>query len=190
MFAPMRKCSDEELMKRVSADADEDAFNELYRRHARRLQGFFFRMLAGNDELAADFTQEVFLRMWSARTRYRAGNSVATWLFAMAYNLCKNEYRHQSRAVVENVVADDMIPEQAYEEDYSLRIDNDILDQALCEQLDRLHPDARLLFALRYEEEFAVAQIASILEIPEGTVKSRLHSLMKHLRLRLANYIN
>lgn len=189
LFNTIRKRSDEELMGRVCADADDRAFNELYRRHARRLQGFFFRMLRGNGELAADFVQEVFLRLWSSRARYREGDSVSTWMFSMAYNLCKNEYRHQSRCIVESVEDEGVMAEQTYEEDFELQMDVGTLDRLLHEELQLLPPDSRLLFALRYEEELTVPQVAEIVGVPEGTVKSRLNRLMGHLRQRLTNYL-
>lgn len=189
LFNTIRKRSDEELMGRVRTDDDDRAFNELYRRHARRLQGFFFRMLGGNGELAADFVQEVFLRLWSSRARYREGDSVSTWMFSMAYNLCKNEYRHQSRCIVESVEGEGVMAEQTYEEDFELQMDVGTLDRLLHEELQLLSPDSRLLFALRYEEELTVPQVAEIVGVPEGTVKSRLNRLMGHLRQRLTNYL-
>lgn len=189
LFNIIRKRSDEELMGRVRTDDDDRAFNELYRRHARRLQGFFFRMLGGNNGLAADFVQEVFLRLWSSRARYREGDSVSTWMFSMAYNLCKNEYRHQSRCIVESVEGEGVMAEQTYEEDFELQMDVDTLDRLLHEELQLLPPDSRLLFALRYEEELTVPQVAEIVGVPEGTVKSRLNRLMGHLRQRLTNYL-
>ena len=189
LFRTIRKRSDEELMGRVCADADDRAFNELYRRHARRLKGFFFRMLGGNNDLAADFVQEVFMRLWSSRARYREGDSVSTWMFSMAYNLCKNEYRHQSRCIVESVEDEGVMAEQTYEEDFELQMDVGTLDRLLHEELQLLPPDSRLLFALRYEEELTVPQVAEIVGVPEGTVKSRLNRLMGHLRQRLTNYL-
>ena len=190
LFNTIRKRSDEELMGRICADGDERAFNELYRRHARRLQGFFFRMLGGNNDLVADFVQEVFLRLWSARTRYRESDCVSTWMFSMAYNLCKNEYRHQSRCIIDSVEEDEgQAFELTYEEDFELQMDVDTLDRLLHEELQQLPPDSRLLFALRYEEELTVPQIAEIVGVPEGTVKSRLNRLMGHLRQRLTNYV-
>lgn len=76
-FRPsLRKLSDEELMGRVRRTGDEKAFDELYRRYARRLHGFFFRMLGREEQLAADFTQELFLRVWAARGRYECGREL------------------------------------------------------------------------------------------------------------------
>ena len=58
LFRSHRQMTDEELMQRVARDSDS-AFEELYRRYARRLQGFFFRQLGGDDEAASDFTHDV-----------------------------------------------------------------------------------------------------------------------------------
>ena len=78
--------SDEQLMLRVGTGSDS-AFEELYRRYARRLQGFFFRQLGGDEEAAADATHDTFLRLFEARDRYVEGRDFATWLFTIAYNL-------------------------------------------------------------------------------------------------------
>ena len=77
LFKPHRKMTDEELMQRVARDS-ESAFEELYRRYARRLQSFFFRQLGGDEEMASDFTHDVFMRMYEARDTYAEGSSVAT----------------------------------------------------------------------------------------------------------------
>ena len=89
---PLRGQTDEQLMARAAAGSDT-AFEELYRRFARRLKGFFFLQLGGNEELAADATHDVFLRAYEARGRYQEGRRVDTWLFTIAYNICRNHYR-------------------------------------------------------------------------------------------------
>ena len=81
--------SDKQLMGRVRETSDERAFDELYRRYPRLLQGFFFRRLGGNEELAADLLQDTFLRVWTARKQYAEEQDFRTWLFTIAYNLCK-----------------------------------------------------------------------------------------------------
>ena len=65
---PLRQHTDEQLMSRAAAGSDA-AFEELYRRYARRLKGFFFMQLGGNEERAADYTYVVFLRAYEARSR-------------------------------------------------------------------------------------------------------------------------
>ena len=85
---PLRHQTDEQLMAQAAAGSDA-AFEELYRRYARRLKGFFFMQLGGDEELAADATHDVFLRAYEARSRYREGSNVSTWLFTIAYNICE-----------------------------------------------------------------------------------------------------
>lgn len=207
LFKSTGSLTDEQLMERVSGKDDERAYDELYRRHARRLMGFFLRQLNHDEALAADLTQDTFLRVWANRKTYapnaealrsekspksplgEGGGTFADgknvgfspWLFRIAYNLCKNRYRH-------------LAYEQAYEQEvkhteqeaedntFDMQIDRDTFDRILQAELAKLPPDQRLLFSLRFEEDLSVPQIATIIGIPEGTVKSRLHSLTKRLR--------
>lgn len=184
-FNPLSGESDEQLMSRIGAGS-EAAFEELYRRYARRLQGFFFRQLGGDEEAAADATHDAFLRLFEARDRYVEGRRVDTWLFTIAYNLCRNRYRTNAYAADYLATLD---AEPVSTEDIEIEMDRDTLRQALAKVLDGLPPPLRLLFSLRYEEELTVPQIASVLDIPQGTVKSRLHKTMQLIRRQLAQYI-
>lgn len=199
LFKSTGSLTDEQLMARVSGKDDERAYDELYRRHARRLMGFFLRQLNHDEALAADLTQDTFLRVWANRSQYSVSVSAAAplplgggkgrglfspWLFRIAYNLCKNRYRH-------------LAYEQAYEQEvkhteqeaedntFDMQIDRDTFDRILQAELTKLPPDQRLLFSLRFEEDLSVPQIASIIGIPEGTVKSRLHHLINKLKQNL-----
>ena len=75
-----------------------------------------------------------------------------------------------------------------YETLEELRMDTEDFDRALRAELQCLPFDRRVLFALRYEEELTVPQVAAVLGVPEGTVKSRLHYLLQHLRQKLKAY--
>ena len=137
-------------------------------------------------ERAADFMQETFLRVWDARGRYEAGRGFSPWMFTLAYNLCRNEYR---RLDTMSVGAEwDEGCGAGYETLEELRMDTEDFDRALRTELQRLPFDRRVLFALRYEEELTVPQVAAVLGVPEGTVKSRLHYLLQHLRQKLKAY--
>lgn len=181
---PIRQQTDEQLMSRIGAGSDA-AFEELYRRYARRLQGFFFRQLGGDEDAAADATHDTFLRLFEARDRYVEGRKVDTWLFTIAYNLCRNRYRSNAYAADYLATLD---AEPVSTEDIVIEMDRETLRQALAKVLEGLAPPLRLLFSLRYEEELTVPQIASVLDIPQGTVKSRLHKTMLHIRRQLRDY--
>lgn len=183
LFKPLSALTDDELMQRVSCKDDDRAFDLLYRRHARRLMGFFFRQLDRNEAVAADFTQDAFMRIWTARNKF-VGTNFRTWLFTIAFNLVKNHYRHaehqqhyeQFLALHQAVTEDSKVVES---------MDNEAFDRALRQELERMSSDSRLLFSLRFEEELSVPQIAEVMAIPEGTVKSRLHTLTQTLKKKL-----
>ena len=197
MLIPLRLSaqSDEQLMQRASRGNDR-AFEELYNRHARRLQGFFVRRLGGDQELAADFMHDTFLRLYDARERYREGLSFRPWLYTIAYNLCKNHVRKthpQLLPVRERLrvgeqssgMGSDYLDEET---DVELELDAAILRDALHEVLLRLPDPYAMLFSLHYEEELTIPQIAQITALPEGTVKSRLHKTMNIIKQNLKQY--
>lgn len=182
---PLSSVTDEELMQRVSSKDDDRAYSELYHRHARRLMGFFFRQSGGDEALAADLTQDAFMRVWTARDKF-SGSSFRTWLLTIGYNLVKNHYRlseHQKQ--YEQFVV--QTGEEVAESNIVEHLDNKAFDQALKQHLEKMPPESRLLFSLRFEEELTVPQIAVVMSVPEGTVKSRLHILTQSLKQKL-NY--
>lgn len=183
LFKPLSALTDDELMQRVSCKDDDRAFGELYHRHARRLMGFFFRQLDRDEALASDFTQDAFMRVWTARDKF-TGTTFRTWLFTIAFNLIKNHIRH---SVHQKHYEQFLAKHQAVTEDSKIIeiLDEKAFADALRQELERLSSDARLLFSLRFEEELSVPQIAEVMAIPEGTVKSRLHTLTQTLKKKL-----
>lgn len=180
---PLNSLTDEELMQRVNANDDDRAYGELYHRHARRLMGFLYRQMNGDEALAADLTQDAFMRVWTARKRF-LGTNFRTWLLTIAYNLVKSHYRH-----TEHQKQYELLTKQTGEEVADSNIINQMaseaFDQALRQLLETMPPESRLLFSLRFEEELSVPEIAAMMELPEGTVKSRLHTLTQTLRQKL-----
>ena len=181
---PLRQLTDEQLMARAKAGNDA-AFEELYHRYARRLKGFFFLQLGGDEELAADATHDVFLRTYEARNRYQEGKSVSTWLFTIAYNICRNHYRSNA---YETQLSSTLDAEPISEEQIEIQLDAAALDDALAQVLSELPPPLHQLFSLHYQEELTIPQVAEIVGIPEGTVKSRLHKTMNIIRKKLKRY--
>ena len=175
--------TDDDLMTMVSSKDDDRAYSELYRRHARRLMGFFFRQVGKDEDLAADLMQDAFMRLWTSRNKF-SGTGFSTWLFTISFNLLRNHYRHDEHrkqyelysSKQQEVAADAHIIEQ---------IDSRDFDLALQRELEKLTPDGRLLFSLRFEEALTVPQIAEVMAIPEGTVKSRLHALTQTLKQKI-----
>lgn len=183
MLIPLRLSdqSDEQLMKRAARGNDR-AFEELYNRHARRLQGFFVRRLGNDAELAADFMHDTFLRLYAARETYREGRNFRTWLYTIAYNLCRNHHRNQLTIISDEGI--DITDDANFEVDLEMKD----LHDALREVLRKLPEPYAMLFSLHYEEELTIPQIANIVDLPEGTVKSRLHKTMNIIKQNLKQY--
>ena len=186
MLIPLRLSAqtDEQLMQRAAHGSDR-AFEELYKRHARRLQGFFARRLGGDGDLAADFMHDAFLRLYDARERYREGQNVRAWLYTIAYNLCKNHMRRPHPLPISQELGSDCIDNET---DIEVEIDEAVFHDALREVLRRLPEEQAMLFSLHYEEELTIPQIAQIASLPEGTVKSRLHKTMNIIKQQLKQY--
>ena len=183
LFKPLSALADDELMQRVSSKDDDRAYDELYHRHARKLMGFFYRQTDGDEALAADLTQDTFMRVWTARDKY-SGASFRAWLLTIAYNLLKNHYRHSEHQRRYEQFAM-QTREEAADSNIVEVLDGEAMDLALKALLEKMTPGNRLLFSLRFEEELTVPQIALVLAIPEGTVKSRLHTLIQSLKQKL-----
>ncbi|MCR4837072.1 MAG: RNA polymerase sigma factor [Bacteroidaceae bacterium] len=183
MLIPLRLSdqSDEQLMKRAARGSDR-AFEELYNRHARRLQGFFVRRLGNDAELAADFMHDTFLRLYAARETYREGRNFRTWLYTIAYNLCRNHHRNQLTIISDEGI--DITDDANFEVDLEMKD----LHDALRAVLRKLPEPYAMLFSLHYEEELTIPQIANIVDLPEGTVKSRLHKTMNIIKQNLKQY--
>ena len=195
---PLGSLTDDELMQRVSGKDDDRAYGELYHRHARRLMGFLYRQMNGDEALAADLCQDAFMRVWTARDKFlrsvnaqsagqNAVSSFRTWLLTIAYNLVKNHYRHSEHQKQYELFTK-QTGEAVADSNIIDRMDSDAFDHALRQLLEKLPPESRLLFSLRFEEELTVPQIAAVMTLPEGTVKSRLYTLTQTLRQKLNHH--
>ena len=175
---------DAELMSRVG-QGEHAAYEVLYNRHARRLGGFFLRMLAYDTAKAEDMVQELFARVWVHRASYHPTQPFSTWLYAMAYNLCKNDYRHE-------FVHQDYTAECLSREEPTVVADEAIerneLRQLLRQAVQRLPEAQRDAFLLHYDEELTVPEVARIMGCPEGTVKSRLATALTTIKRQIKTY--
>lgn len=180
IFKPLGSLNDDELMQRVGSKDDDRAFGELYHRYARRVMGFFFRQMNGDEALAADLTQDAFMRVWTARDKF-TGSNFRTWMLTIAYNLVKNYYRHDEYEKQYEVFTK-QTQEKVTDTNIIDQLDNEAFDNALRQELEKLPPESRLLFSFRFEEELTIPEIATLMTLPEGTVKSRLFVLTQTLK--------
>ena len=181
---------DEQLMS-LSQDGNQAAFEVLYERYKQRLFNFFFRMLGGQSEKAQDFLQDTFLRVVRNLSSFRKEEKFSSWIFTIAHNLCKNEYRRlEVRRIVENSKnIDQVVMESEDINNIENRLDNLNFQNALSKELNRLDSEKFCTFVLRYIENFSIKEIAEIMSCSQGTVKSRLFYTTKKIADRL-KYFN
>ena len=184
------KASDEELMQHIQK-RDVTAFNELYRRYSQRLLHYFYRMLAGNEDKARDFLQDTFTKLIEKRWFFDTNKRFSTWIFTMAHNLCKNEYR---RLEVRNRTGNKAESNRIFNESESFwhqtdqHIDQSKFRNALAMELEKLNPQQRSVFVLRFQQGLSIKEISEILSCPEGTIKSRLFYTTAKLASRLQSF--
>ena len=152
------------------------AFEELVRRNEKRVYAVALRS-SGSPEDAADITQEVFLRAWRSIEDFRGDSGFSTWLFRITANLCVDFARHrqaqpQTQPLVGEDDAERPIPDTAPTPEEHL--ENSELGRELAAALDEISEEHRRIVLLRDVSGLSYTEIAEVLEISEGTVKSRL----------------
>ena len=153
-----------------------DAFEELVRRYEKRVYVIALRS-SGNPEDAADITQEVFLRAWRSIENFRGDSGFSTWLFRITMNICVDHARHrqtQPQTTTLTTEDDEERPIHDTAPTPEEQLDNKELGRELAAALAEISEEHRRIVLLRDVSGMSYSEIAEILEISEGTVKSRL----------------
>lgn len=176
--------NDEDLM-RFFIKGDKKAFEQIYTRYESFVVNFFYRRLWNDSEKAEDFAHDLFTKIIDKPDSFDPSRTFKTWLFSVASNMCKNEYKKQE---VRKPTGYDL-PEGMDSKDENtlqdVEIDKTNFNEALKKELDRLNDKHREVFMLRHFEGLSLNEIGEALEINTGTVKSRLHLATKTLADKL-----
>ena len=167
--------SDSELIRRCQR-GDTQSFRYLYRRYQRRIRSTLYQLCGG--ARLDDLVQEVFLRAWKGLPRLRQSSTFSTWIYRITWNVASDERRQLGRArsqlqLLSNAVSDRQAAMDVMELHYQ-----DLVKRGL----EQLGFDHRSVLVLHDLEDLPQKQVASILEIPVGTVKSRLFHARKTMR--------
>src|SRR5690606_15019511 len=173
-------CTDEELMAYV-VKGRHQAFEQLYNRYSKPLLRFFYRQLYQDEEKAQDFLQDLFLKVVEKSNLYHPDKKFKVWIYAIASNMCKNEYRKNE--VRGNKVMDFDFTEIIDPSFSTLSngFDQRLFNQMLAKELEKMDDLHSLTFAMRYQDNLSVKEISEVMECPVGTVKSRLFYSLKKL---------
>lgn len=176
--------SDAECVQRVQ-EGESEAFETLVRRHQKTIFNLVYRMLGDYDE-AAEMTQETFLSAYRSIDRFRGEANFSTWLYRIAINHAttrrKSVANWQQRSVPLDLT-DDIRDRQLNPEERAAQ--RDVQDKVQS-ALNSLDPEDATVILLRDLQDTPYEEVAKILDIPLGTVKSRLHRARQELKARLA----
>lgn len=170
--------AEEAFLIERAGEGDQAAFGALVERYQNAVYNLAYRML-GSPEEAEDAAQEIFVRIYRQLARYDPGRKFSTWVLTIATNYCIDQLRRRRMQFVplENIIpwarARETGPEGA------------ALDREARDEVQRLLRDLpekyRAVLVLRYWQDLSCAEIADVLKLPEGTVKTQLHRARKAL---------
>ncbi|MDI9641658.1 sigma-70 family RNA polymerase sigma factor [Kamptonema cortianum] len=172
---------------------DYDAFGKIIDLYQARVLGFVRRMLR-NEEDSLDVTQEVFIKAYQAIGTFDGRSSLRSWLFRIAYNLCVDKARRKARSLATISIAGSEENEEPLEFsdgrwDPSQAVLDDelklVIEQAVCSMSDKL----RTVLLLHDREDMGYEEIAATINVPVGTVKSRLFLARNHLQNVVREYM-
>lgn len=170
--------SDEDLAQHIQR-GDASALNTLVTRHHSPLLGYLYRLTGGDRPLAEDLTQEAFLRALRGIGRYTYPRPFKAWLYAIATNTARDHFKSaEQRHTI--ALAEDFDAPDEHPLDAPLLATEDA--QQVARALAALPTPQREAVLLRYYQDLSLAEIATALSIPLGTVKSRLSLGLKRLK--------
>lgn len=189
--------SEEQLIRRAQ-QGDNGAFEELLLLHQKKVYNLCLRMSANPDD-ALDLSQEAFLRAWRSLGQYQFEANFSTWLFRLTSNICidflRRKKRRQETSLTESYDDSDegaelAVPDaQPGPEQQAMTNETKI---ELARAMEQLSPEHREILQLRVIEDLQYEQIADILGVRVGTVKSRLARARLSFRkiLKAGNYFD
>jgi RNA polymerase sigma-70 factor (ECF subfamily) len=192
---PLNTLSDQEVVAK-SRDGDETAYRELIRRYERPVFSLIFRMVRDR-EIAEDLSQETFIKVLNAISTYRPEFKFSSWVFKIANNTAIDHLRRRELDTLSLEGSPHAATPEAMEAT-ALQLGTGVaspLDDVASRELggeieaaiNRLRPEYRSCILLRHVEGRAYEEIADILGLPLGTVKTYIHRARNELRVMLAH---
>ncbi len=177
--------SDEELMLAIRS-GDEKAFKTLYDRYSLKLARYFYCRLGPDQMVVEDMVQNLFLKIIDKPHLFDSDRRFATWVYSVAMNMCKNEYRRRERRSVEQPRngAEDF----SRQENPEASLDGKLFSEELYRRLRRMDAEKQNTFILRFQHHMSLSEISEAMGCSIGTVKSRLFYTVRALADQLQEY--
>lgn len=163
----------DQIIRRYSS-GELQGFSDMYQQYAGMVRSVLFK-LCNPDDLD-DLVQETFMRIWKALPRFTQKAKLKTWVYRIAYNLAVDNLRMRKRRG----------PHLEYKEEISKSRGQDVVNRDQIQKgLEHLGEEQRTVLILSCMEGLTSREIADVIKIPEGTVKSRLH----HAKIKMCEFL-
>jgi len=183
----LRNLSDEDLVEKAVA-GEHDAFAEIVRRWERKIFALCFGMLGREDE-AKDAAQETFIAAFKNLSRFRGEAKVSSWLHRIAVNQCLTNKRRSKTRAEEFFDHEDGSDERAFvaapQHSPGRKAEAQERTNVVRQAVRALPTELREVVVMKEFEEMTFQEISETLDVPLSTVKSRLYTALKQLRMRL-----
>lgn len=184
--------SESQLLRQAAA-GDQGAFEDLIRRHDRRVFALALRLMGSSDD-AHDVYQEVFMRVFTGLAGFRKESEFSTWVHRIAVNVCMTHLEsRRRRRQVEQPPGDRTVEGPPSDRPETTTPETQLLDtetrERVREALLALPPQQRLVFTLRHYEGYRLREIAEMIGCREGTVKRYLFEATLRMRERLKDLV-
>ena len=175
------------LIERSNA-GDREAFETLVSRYEKKVYSLALR-LTGRSEDAFDLTQDIFMKMFASLSLFRGESAFSTWLYRLSYNVCIDYERKRKRRVITYSLEDDtyFLDPHLTDDRFSPEVqwENRQLKEEIQKALLELSAEHRMMVLMRDVQGLSYKEIAEVLEIGEGTVKSRIFRAREAMRKKL-----
>ncbi len=161
---------------------DRKYFEYLYDRYQNKLFNFIYRFV-GDREQAEDLMHDLFIKVIESTNQFDTNRKFSTWIYALSINLCRNEIRKHSNR--KQLIEENFVIENFMNPDQQENIDKKTFKNEVHKYLETLNEENKSLILLRFHEDLSIPQISTIINLPEGTVKSRLFYLLKKIAVKL-----
>lgn len=199
MLAMASQPSDAELVQRFK-EGDRRAFDAIVHRYQNRVYTLCMRWI-GNEQVAAEVAQDVFLVMYRKLDSFRGDAKLSTWVYRVVINHCKNRKLYRRRRHMDKheplegtrAASDDDVPARQIPSEEPLAdagVHRSEASELLQEGLASLEESQRQIIVLRDIEDLSYEEIGELLGVPRGTVKSRLHRARAQLATILGRHLH
>ena len=179
--------TDEQLVE-LAVSENPEAFGEIVNRWERKIFALCYGMLAREDE-AKDATQEAFINAYRNLAKFRGDAKVSSWLHRIAVNQCLTKKRRE-KSRSETFLDEEKNEEERFfvaplNQSPSRKFEQNEKTRAVRQVINALPEDLRQIVVMKEFEEMTFQEISDTLELPLSTVKSRLYTALKQMRMKL-----